>query len=150
MCKEICFRSGMEVITETGITLGWVKEIKLKPGCDSPSSLLLTSVQPSSLLGWVGSRYEISVDLVTKSSESRVLVREGAEAQIFCLQTGLLEKFGFKSLPWQKQSEGWYVRPIVSVSNGNDNDEGHLNLVPKPTSPTSGGGNITLGVSEES
>lgn len=150
MLKDTPFRCGAEVITETGIKLGWVKERELKSKVGNTLSLLLSSVQPSSPFFWVGSTYEISVNLVTHSSKSGILVREGAEEQISCLQMGLLERFGFRGLPWQKQNEGWYVRPIVSVSNGNDNDEGHLNHVPKPTPPTPNGDRVASCSLEES
>jgi len=84
---------GSEVITETSVRLGWLKQIKIDSG-NQVYSLVLSSVKISSWFSWTSSSYEIPAGLTTDVGDSRILVRAGAEKQISTLDVGLIEKIG--------------------------------------------------------
>ena len=85
---------GSEVITETGVKLGWLKQIKIDSG-NHVYSLVLSSVKISSWFSWASSSYEIPAELTPYVGDSQILVSEGAEKQISNLKRWFNRKIGF-------------------------------------------------------
>jgi hypothetical protein len=128
---------GSEVLTETGVRLGWLRYFR----ADSASHayyLVLSPVKWPLCFSWLRSRYEISAGLVTYAIHSRVLLREGAEEEILNLRVGLIEKIGFGNLPWQQKTQE-LIFWAVADSRNSDDDLGAQPSTPKSPSPNTGG-----------
>lgn len=121
-----------EVITETGLRLGWVRSSSI----DIEDDTQITLVVVSSSRGWLSEKfvgaYELaSIKLVCIGSK-RLIVAEGSEDKLKRLEVGLLERLGLIKPPWVQQQKGSYILPIVL--RGEDGDTGFQPAI-KPRRP---------------
>lgn len=121
-----------EVVTETGVCLGWVRNSSL---ATKDSNQITLVVVPSSV-GWLPEKlvgaYELaSIELICVGSE-RLIVAEGSEEKLEHLKVGILERLGLIRLPWMQQEEAYSLR---IDSRGEDGDTGFQPAI-RPRSPS--------------
>lgn len=129
--------AGFEVVTETGIQLGWVNKVELNLDDEFVTNLTLTSVRLPSLISWLASTYKVSSESIVHIGSTRVLTREGTEEQILNFKLGVLERFGLRRLPWL-ESDKQYIFPmhISHQGYGNEDIDGTGSKKPTPLPPS--------------
>ncbi|MEL6128455.1 MAG: hypothetical protein AAFR24_11595 [Cyanobacteria bacterium J06627_3] len=125
--------TGCEVLTESGIPLGWVRKTLLNSENHNPTTLIITTLPtlwfPQRILG----NYELLVSEVVSFQSNRLFVFEGAEEKLNQINIGLLECLGLGRHPWEMEGDG-YIFP-TSSSDGNNDNGTDLSPVPAPRWP---------------
>jgi sporulation protein YlmC with PRC-barrel domain len=131
-----CF--GLQVITETGVRLGWVKNLRV---CYSENGQILMVVAPISIVGLpeiIAGAYAAQVELVSVGPDL-IIVEEGSEKCLQCLTKGLLERVGIIQAPWLAPSNWIYTSPP-----GDDGLDGLPGISPHRPDPNPISGEVRL------
>jgi hypothetical protein len=110
---------GSEVITETGVLLGWFRKVGVTENTSSANraSLILSRIPFLWMPDVISSAYELSIEEVISSGHNRLIVYEGAEQRVKVLTIGMLERLGISKAPRKAYSPAGY-------SWNDENDDG--------------------------
>jgi sporulation protein YlmC with PRC-barrel domain len=106
-----------EVITETGESLGKVRDFQFNLEDGKVVSLTIAALGYPQIPEQIISTYKLSVDEIVSSGPNRIIVFEGAEERLTQLTVGLLEKLGIGRPPWEKEDEEMYYAPTTPPEN---------------------------------
>jgi hypothetical protein len=123
---------GTEVITETGVPLGWVRRLNGQLEGDRGCSIAIASSRWRFLPNILVSTYELAVDEVVSTGDKRLIVFEGAEERLHGLAIGLLHHCGLLRFPWKSDQD---VVPVYCRSDWDDDFDGTA-AVGCPRKPT--------------
>mmetsp|Transcript_24177 Transcript_24177/g.33268 ORF Transcript_24177/g.33268 Transcript_24177/m.33268 type:complete len:586 (-) Transcript_24177:13-1770(-) len=93
---------GSEVLTEAGEFLGRVRDFTFSPEDGRVARLIFDAFGVPLLPDSVVSCYALGVDEVLSVGPSRILVREGAEANVRQLSSSLLQRLALAEPPWEE------------------------------------------------
>jgi hypothetical protein len=130
---------GSEVITETGVLLGWFRKVGIADSTRSANraSLILSSIPFLWIPEVVSSAYELPIEEVISSGHDRLIVFVGAEKRVKVLTIGVLERLGISKAPRKA-----YSSAVYSWNDENDEDDDGLSpaTIPRRPSPKPTGG----------
>ncbi|WP_267384816.1 PRC-barrel domain-containing protein [Cyanobacterium sp. uoEpiScrs1] len=106
-----------EVITETGESLGRVRDFEFNIETGKVSSIIIASLGLPQIPDRLISTYELSIEQVISSGPNRLIVFEGAEEQLVQITVGVLERLGIGRPPWEKEEEDIYYPPTTRPDN---------------------------------
>jgi hypothetical protein len=136
---------GSEVITETGVLLGWLKKVGIeKVGIedDTSSANRVFLVLSGSPFLWipevVSGAYELPIEEIISPGHNRLIVFEGAEERIEVLTVGVLERLGISKVPREYSPEA-YRPPVCSWNDENDNGFSPATIPRRPSPKPTGG-----------
>jgi hypothetical protein len=112
---------GAEVITETGVPLGWVRQLKNQPEGDRGCLLEIASFRWQFLPEILVSTYQLAEAEIVSKGDERLIVFEGAEERLHFLAIGLLHRCGLLRFAWECD------RAVITVycrSNWDDDVDG--------------------------
>jgi len=119
---------GCEVITETGVLLGWVRQMIFDVEAQTPIALSIATLPilriPEILIG----SYTLPWTEIVSSPTHRLIAFEGSEERLFPQTIGWLERLGLVRPPWFKEKNCYTVSPTDS----HDDEEGGTGLSPVP------------------
>lgn len=101
---------GAEVITETGLILGWVKSLKVNRR-DRSLSLRLVGVPFSWMPAVAVDAYDLPESEIICVGKGRLIVYEKAEERLRGFSTGILGQLGLVQPPWTRPEENRYILP---------------------------------------
>ena len=127
-----------EVMTETGVFLGWVRDMKCN--LRERTTFIITAypnLHPA--FDKIVSTCEVSVNEVYSIHENRLIVFEGTEERLNQLTTGILDRFGWAKPPWKQIAEEDCYRISTGFNTkrfGDDDDYiGGVSPSPRPRTP---------------
>ncbi len=103
---------GAEVVTETGVRLGKVKDFVFEIASGFVSELVLSNLGIPLLPGIVDSTYLLSSDDIIEVGPRRIITVEGAEARCISEVKSLLERFNIIKPSWDQRE------PIAALPPG--------------------------------
>ncbi len=106
-----------EVVTETGETLGKVRDFQFNQINGELSSLIIATLGYPQIPEQMISTYELSIEEIVSSGPKRVIVFEGAQERIVQVTEGVLERLGIGRAPWDKEDEDMYYAPTTPPEN---------------------------------
>ncbi|KFF41725.1 MAG: PRC-barrel domain-containing protein [Candidatus Atelocyanobacterium thalassa] len=96
-----------EVITESGESLGRVRDFQFDLATGKVLSIIIASLGYPQIPDQILSTYEISMDEVVSNGPNRLIVFEGAEERLTQLTMGFLQRLGVSQPPWDKDDEDY-------------------------------------------
>lgn len=105
-----------EVITESGETLGRVRDFKFDVVTGKLESIVVASLGLPQIPDQVISTYELPVEEIVSSGPDRLIVFEGAEEKLVQLSVGILERLGIGRAPWERDDDNEYIMPISTAN----------------------------------
>jgi hypothetical protein len=126
---------GFEIITETGVRLGWLK----RAVNDDLKIIEISRIPIRWLPDFITGIYRLSIYEIMSAGHGRIIVLEGAEERLIHVIIGWLDRFNWRKPSWEKQAE--YVEipstnqlPIdSSVQDDWGDDDGAATSNRKPT-----------------
>jgi len=132
-----------EVVTETGVSLGWVRGMKESAERGDNFSIIIFFPNQPFLSDWMLSMYELPICEIISSETTHVVAFEDAEKSLNPINIGILEKFGLIKPPWKhsknSEEDNNYVTATSIISKDIDDEGSNAGipvLSPKPKSPT--------------
>ena len=112
-----------EVITESGESLGRVRDFQFDLATGKVLSIIIASLGYPQIPEQILSTYEISMDEVVSNGPNRLIVFEGAEERLTQLTMGVLQRLGIGQPPWDKGKEDYLyssstTRPENQLGSG--------------------------------
>jgi sporulation protein YlmC with PRC-barrel domain len=127
-----------EVITEIGLSLGWVKNVSID--CESKNLISLV-IAPASIR-WLpeklASSYELAGEYIISIRSKRIIVFEGSEKHLNYLKIGMLERLKIITPRWLEK-ENFPIVFSTSLKRDEDDEAGFYSAInprkpsPKPT-----------------
>ncbi|NEQ53312.1 MAG: PRC-barrel domain containing protein [Leptolyngbya sp. SIO3F4] len=121
---------GSNVITETGISLGWVRGAIFDPENGKPIAVSITRCRLFQLPETITGSYELSVVEITMFQANLLIATAGAEKKLKQTTVGMLERLGLSKVPWEK-ANNHYTLPD-SFPNENETDFTSTPKNPRP------------------
>lgn len=130
---------GYEVITEIGVLLGWVKQIKLDAVKTNQATITIAIIPIYYLPDILSSAYEFSSTEIITSGFNSLIVWTGTEKRLNQLTIGILERFNIVKLPWCQPNKRMFITPAITDGNDKndtwDDDEFSGSTKPRRPSP---------------
>ncbi|MBW4474651.1 MAG: PRC-barrel domain-containing protein [Stenomitos rutilans HA7619-LM2] len=124
-----------EVVTETGVLLGSVRDFVFNLDSGNVTSLILAAIGLPFLSDLVLSTYELSTDGVLSSGSHRLIVCEGSEERLLQRSVGVLERLGIGSPPWERDEDDTWIPSSQGKLGDWDDPAGGAAPSPRPRYP---------------
>ncbi|MDA0266780.1 MAG: PRC-barrel domain-containing protein [Cyanobacteria bacterium] len=105
-----------EVITESGETLGKVRDFKFDVITGKLESIVIASFGLPQIPDQVISTYELPITEIVSSGPDRLIVFEGAEEKLVQLSVGILDRLGIGRAPWERDDDSEYIMPVSTAN----------------------------------
>lgn len=114
---------GSDVVTETGVRLGKVKDFIFEIGSGFVSELVLSNLGIPLLPGFIDSTYRLSTDEVIEVGSRRLITVEGSENRCLIEVKSFLQRANIGKAPWDQERQPIAALPPASGRSALEEDE---------------------------